>query len=198
MKKLFLLLSCLVLTTPGCEVVNQVQQAANLAKCDFRIVSAENLTLAGVNIQNVNSLQDLSFMTVAKIMSAVAGSTFPLTFTLNFEGKNPNPSPAGLNRLDWILFIDDIQMTQGILDKAFTIPPDNGTTIIPLQLNIDLKKALQGKSLDAIANFAFNLAGVGSKPTRIMAKLKPTILVGNSPVTYPGYITVKTEYSGIR
>ena len=181
----------------GCDVTQQAQHATNLAKCDFRIRSVENINLAGIYIQNINSIRNLNLTDAAKIMAAMGGSTFPLSLQLNFEGKNPNSTVAGLNRLEWILFIDDIQMTSGMVDKAFTIPPNNGIAIIPIQVGMDLKQALKGKSLDAIVNFGFNLAGVGNKPTRIKAKLKPTIKIGNYPLTYPGYISVTTEFSGL-
>ncbi|MCX6243545.1 MAG: hypothetical protein NTU98_02475 [Bacteroidetes bacterium] len=192
---LFLLLTFMVFSN-RCGVVQQTQQMANLVNCDFRIASVQNLMLAGVNIQNVQSLKSLNLMDAAKIMTAVAGSSFPLTFQLNIEGKNPNSSPAGMNKMMWILLIDNIQMTSGSVNNRFTIPPNNGTANIPLQININLKQVLQGKSLDAIANFAFNLAGVGNKPTRITAKIQPTIMIGNTPLTYPGYITINTEFSG--
>jgi hypothetical protein len=181
----------------GCDVARQAQQATNLVNCDFRVLSAENINLAGINIQNKTSIQNLNLSDAAKIMAAVKGNTLPLSLKLNFEAKNPNSSTAGLNKLEWILFIDDIQMTTGSLNKAFSIPPNNGTAIIPIQVVIDLKQVLKGKSLDAIVNFAFNLAGVGNKPTRIKAKLKPTIMIGNYPLTYPGYISVNTEFSGL-
>ena len=181
----------------GCDVTQQAQHATNLAKCDFRISSVENINLAGIYIQNINSIKNLNLTDAAMIMAAMGSSTFPLSLQLNFEGKNPNSTVAGLNRLEWILFIDDIQMTSGMVDKAFAIPPNNGTEIIPIQVGMDLKQALKGKSLDAIVNFGFNLAGVGNKPTRIKAKLKPTIMIGNYPLSYPGYITVNTEFSGL-
>jgi hypothetical protein len=53
---------------------------------------------------------------------------------------------------------------------------------------------LSGKSADAMLNFCMNLAGSGTKPTRFKIKLKPTVIIAGSEVTYPGYITVKTEY----
>ena len=182
---------------PGCDVAQQSQHAVNLAKCEFRIRSVENINLAGISIQNAASIKSLNITDAAKIMAAFGSSTFPLSLQLDFEGKNPNSTAAGLNKLEWILFIDDIQMTSGSLDKAFTIPPNNGTAIIPIQVGMDLKQALKGKSMDAIVNFGFNLAGVGNKPTRIKAKLKPTIMIGNYPLSYPGYITINTEFSGL-
>jgi hypothetical protein len=181
----------------GCDVAQQAQQATNLAKCDFKVLSVENINLAGINIQNINSIKNLNLSDAARIMAAMGATTLPLSLQVNFEGRNPNSTAAGLNKLEWILFIDDIQMTSGSVDKAFTIPPNNGTAVIPIQVGIDLKQVLKGKSLDAMMNFGFNLAGVGNKPTRIRAKLKPTIMIGNVPLTYPGYISVNTEFSGL-
>jgi hypothetical protein len=192
----------LVLTTIGlmtlftsCDVLQQASQMSNLAKCEFRLESVQQLNLVGVNVQNIKSMSDLSFMDAAKLASAVASQHFPLDFTLNIEAKNPNTAAAGMTKIDWILLIDDIEMTQGILDKAVTIPANNGTAMIPVQMRVDLKKALTGKSADAVINFGLNLAGAGNSPTRFTLKMKPTINVNSFPITYPGYITVKTEYS---
>ena len=179
----------------GCDVVNQATRAVNLIRCDFRIRSVENVNLAGVNVQHISTIKDLTWSDAQKLLAAVAKPNFPLTFQLNMEGKNPNPASAGMNQLEYILFIDDIQMVSGVLNKAFNIPPNNGTAIIPIQISIDLKQVLKGKSLDAIVNFGLNLSGAGNKPTRFMVKLKPSLMVNGSPLSYPGYITVKTEYS---
>lgn len=178
----------------GCGISTQVQQAYNLTNCDFKVRSVENVNLAGVNVQNINNLSQLNWTDAQKLMKAVASSTFPLSFQLNLEGRNSNTAAAGLNRLEYQLFIDDIQMTTGILNQSFTIPPNNGTAVIPINMNIDLKKVLSGKSLDAMVNFGLNLAGSGGKPTRIMIKLKPSILVNGKLLAYPGFITVRTEY----
>jgi len=194
--KPFLVLSLCALTAfTSCDVVNQVSKTKNLAKCDFRLESIQNLNLAGINVQEVNSLSDFTMFDVAKLASAFSKPQVPLDFTLNIEAKNPNTSPAGMTRIDWILLIDDIEMTRGILDKPITIPANNGSVMIPMQINVDLKKALAGKGSDAIINFGLNLAGSGNEPTRFTLKMKPTISVAGIPVSYPGYMDVKTEYS---
>jgi len=185
----------LLFFTDGCGVSRQVNQVKNLSNCDFQIHSVENLNLAGISIQNVNSVSDLGLADFGRIMAAMILPVFPLSMTLNIVGRNPNTKPAGLNKLDWILFIDDIQMTSGSLDQAFVIPPNQGTAVIPVQITVDLKKVLNGRSADALVNFGLNLKGKGGTPTRFMIKLKPTIMTGKTPLTYPGYITVRTEYS---
>ena len=62
----------------------------------------------------LNQLSDLNMFDAAKIASAVGSQQFPLDFTLNIEAKNPNTSTAGMTKIDWILLIDDIEMTRGI------------------------------------------------------------------------------------
>ncbi len=185
----------LLLLITSCDVTKQTRTAINLANCEFRLLSAENIVLAGIPIDNYTSLKDLGVADFAMFMGALAQPELPLSLRLNLEVKNPNPAPAGINSLDYIIFIDDIQMLQGSYMNPITVPASS-SSIIPVQLDTDIKKALQGKSLDAILNFGFNLAGVGHVPTRFKVKLKPSILVGGSSLAYPGYITVKTEFTG--
>ena len=197
LKKFFFLIifPCfLIFPFTGCDVTRQAQQVSDLARCDFRILSAEDINVGGVMLQNIKSVSDLNFSDVALIMAGLASPTLPLTLQLNIEGRNPNVRVAGLIRLEWILFIDDAQMTSGILDKPITIPA-NGTSVFPVQIGLDLKQVLSGKSASAMLNFCMNLNGVGNEPTRFKIKLKPTVFVSGKERTLPGYITVKTEYA---
>jgi hypothetical protein len=177
----------------SCSVLEQTSQMKNFGKCDFRLESTENMKLAGVNIQDKSAMSELSITDIARIGSAVAGGSLPLVFDLNIEAKNPNPVLAAMNKLEWILLIDDAEMTRGVLDQRIEIPA-NMTTSFPVAINFDLMKALSGKSRDALINFALNLAGMSNEPTKIKLKAKPTIYFGTTPVEYPGYITIKHEF----
>ena len=198
MKKIMLMLAVVVtsIAFSACDILDQARQVAMLSKCEFRLSSVDQLKLAGVNIQQVKKLSDLSLLDAAKITTAaVSGSSLPLNFTLNVEVKNPNAGTAGLTKLDWILFIDDIQMVSGVNEQRVQIPGNGGTGTIPLTIGVNLKEVLKGKSGDAIANFGLNLAGAGNKPTRITLKAKPTIMVGSQYIAYPGYLTVQNEFT---
>ncbi|MDD4575040.1 MAG: LEA type 2 family protein [Bacteroidales bacterium] len=172
----------------------QLQQLQNLAKCEFRLNSVENIRLAGVNIQDVKSLNQIGISDVAKLSAAYLGNNLPLDLKLNMDARNPNPTAAALSALDWIFLIDDIEMTRGITNQRFQIPA-NQTTTIPLLLNFDLKKVLTGKSQNALVNFALNLAGSGNTPTRLALKAKPTIQIGSVNIPYPSYLTIKTDFT---
>ena len=178
---------------PSCSVLQQTSEIATFTKCEFRIESARNMKLAGINIQDKHSISDFSIMEAAKIAGIIAGGTLPLTFDLNVGIKNPNQKLAAMNQLDWILIIDDIEMTRGLLDQRIEIPASTAITF-PVAMSLDLMKSLNGKSGDALINFALNLSGTGTRPTRIKLKARPTILVGTTPIEYPGYITIKQEF----
>ena len=198
MKKIIFMLAVVFTATvfSACDILDQARQVAMLSKCEFRLSSVDQLKLAGVNIQQVKKLSDLNLMDAAKITTAaVSGSSLPLNFTLNVEVKNPNAGTAGLTKLDWILFIDDIQMVSGVNEQRVQIPGNGGTGTIPLSIGVNLKEVLKGKSGDVKANFGLNLAGAGNKPTRITLKAKPTIMVGSQYIAYPGYLTVQNEFT---
>lgn len=171
----------------------QIAELTSLLNCEFRLSSVSNLNMAGIDVQNIKSYSDLKITDGAKLLAAVASGTLPLNLTINVEAKNPNAQKAALNKLDWILLIDNIEMTKGTTENRIEIPP-SGTGIFPIQARTDLAKVLTGQSAKTIVNFGLNLAGIGSRPTRITLKAKPTIMVGSSPIIYPGYINIKSEY----
>lgn len=185
---------CVLFVLSSCDVLQQAQKMTNLIKCDFSLKNVEGLTLAGVNVQNIQSLSNLNLLDMGKLTAALSGGSLPLDFTLNVLAKNPNTAAAGMNRLDWILYIDDIEMTKGVMNKQVNIPANNGTAVIPIHMNLDLKKVLTNKTGDALLNFAMNLAGANGKPTRFMLKARPTISISGYSLDYPGYLTVKAAY----
>jgi hypothetical protein len=172
----------------------QIREMKNLLYCDFRLATIENVNMAGIDVQKIKSFTDLSFVDGAKLLAAVASGSLPLNFTLNVEAKNPNGEKAALNKLDWLLLIDDIQVAEGTTTQRVEIPPANGTGIFPLQIRTDLAKVLSGQSGKNVVNLGLNLVGYGNKPSRITLKAKPTIMIGNMAMQYPGYISIKNEF----
>ncbi len=192
-----IIVQLLVLAMSSCNVLQQASEISRLSKCEFRLYTVEDVTLAGINFQHVDSYDDLDLMDVLKISSAVANGSLPLLFSLNVQARNPNSGVAAMNRMDWVLYIDDIEITQGLVNERIEIPPDGGVTTIPVGIHLDLMEVLTGESADAVINFALNLAGTGNRPTRIMLKAKPTIYVSGQAIEYPGYIKIKTEFTSL-
>jgi hypothetical protein len=188
----------LVAVLASCGVARQLNELKNFAQCDFRLKTMENTTLAGVNVQQVRSITDLNLLQAGKITAAYASGSLPLDFLLNIEVKNPNNSLAAMNGLEWIMLIDGVEMTNGILNERTEIAPNNGITTLPLHIRTDLRKALAGKSAESTVNFGMNLVGAGNRPSRITLKVKPSIMIGNTAVNYPGYLSVNNEFGGTK
>jgi len=167
---------------------------ANIFTCDFRMESLKNPALAGVDVKTIKNVSDLGLVQIGKLTTAYASGNLPLSFVLNLESKNPNTSPATMAKFDWILKIDDVQMATGTNSTQYIIPANNGTTMIPLTISINLLEVLKGESKNTLLNFGLNLADAGGKPTRVSLQVKPTINLGTVPISYPGYITLGTEF----
>jgi LEA14-like dessication related protein len=166
----------------------------NVAKCDFRMESLKDPRVAGIDVSRINSFSDLNFMQVGKISTSYLSGNIPLEFTLNLEGKNPNTAEARMAQFDWIVKIDDVQITTGTNEQEYAIPANDGTVIMPLKISVNLLDVLSNEAKDALLNFGLNLADASGTPTRVSMQIKPTINVGGVPITYPGYINLGTAF----
>ncbi len=189
--KIWIFIAFAALTIYSCKTL---MTYANIFKCDFRMESLKNPALAGVDVKTIKNVSDLSLVQVGRLTTAYASGNLPLSFVLNLESKNPNTSPATMAKFDWILKIDDIQMATGTNNAQYTIPANNGTVMIPLTISVNLLEVLKGESKNTLLNFGLNLADAGGKPTRVNLQVKPTINLGSIPISYPGYITLGTEF----
>jgi LEA14-like dessication related protein len=156
--------------------------------------SISGLTLAGVNIQNVNSISSLNPLAAASLLTAITtNASLPLQFTLNLEVKNPSNQVASLSGLQYILEIDNIQMTEGMLSQSLHVS-GHGSTILPVYMSFDLKTALSGKSADVVKNLAFNFIGSGDTPSTVTIRLKPSMNIGGQKIVSPVFIPVSFTY----
>jgi len=192
-KTRFILFSSFVLIMFYTLSCKQLQEMAAFSKCEFRLNTIENIHLAGVDVQKVQSINDLSILDAGKLMAAVTQNNFPLKFNLNVDVKNPNTTKASLNRLDWILLIDEIEMLNGTSQKKIEVAP-NSIANYPMSFDMNLRDILTQKTGNSLINFALNLADMGNKPTRLTLKAKPYVNIGQFQVPYPNYINIKTNF----
>jgi len=172
----------------------QLQQLTNFSKCEFRTTTVDNLTLGGVNVQNVTSVADFNLMTLGGLLKSVAAGKMPLNFTINIEAKNPNTGLAAMNKIEWIAIIDSTELTRGIVDQRVEIPAGT-TAIVPINIQSDLLQVFKGHAGKSLLNLGLNLAGADGVPSsRLTIKIKPTVLIGTYPLQYPGYIKVSKEF----
>lgn len=193
MKKPLIFLFITIFALQGCTVLDQMSQMQTLAKCDFEFIEADQITIAGVSMDDKKQWSDFSFQETLQLTMTLAKNEIPTSFVVHLMAENPNKNTAGMNRLNWELFIDEESITAGILEESFTIPPNGGTTMIPLEISFDLRKLFSGSSGRAMMNLVSNLQGKGQDPSKLAMKLVPTIRVGEKMIQYPGAVTVRHQ-----
>ncbi|MDL2224503.1 hypothetical protein LJB92_04235 [Bacteroidales bacterium OttesenSCG-928-M06] len=193
MKKI-LSLALITIVMFSCNVAEQAAGYYQLTQCKYDYKSISGLTLAGINVQNVSSLSSLNPMNIASLTSAFTtkSGSLPLNFTLNLNVTNPGTQAALLNGMGYILEIDGHEMTTGFLDQKLQVAGGN-TSILPINMSFDLKKVLNGESLESIKNLAFNFAGIGSGSSNVTVKLRPSFQLGNQVINTPNYIPVSFQ-----
>lgn len=175
----------------GCAALQMMQ---NFLKCDFRLAQVANIRALGIDMAGKRSFSDFNLLDAGKVIQSLAGNQFMLNFVANIEARNPNAEPAGMNRMDWILVVDNKEVLNGTLNEPINVPANNGVSTIPLSLSIDLKKIFANQGRDETLGLAFDLAGKGNDSNRIMLRIKPYINIGGSQIAYPGYLNIKKEF----
>ena len=192
MKMIILFAAAVMLT--ACDVLKQVEGMQMLSKCEFRINTISDIQPAGVNVSGVKKISDVNPLDALLITNAWISNQLPFNFNLNLEVKNPNSQPASMNRLDWILFIDDMQMLEGAVNERF-VTGAGETGNLPVQIGFNLAEVLKGESKDKIIGTVFGLVDGSGKSTRVMVKLKPSVMVGQQTIMYPGWLEVRHEFT---
>ena len=119
----------------------------------------------------------------------------PFEITVNVEVRNPGTSLAAVNSIQWIAFIDDLQLAQGTVSQRVEVQPSGGTSKIPIRVQADLIDYLEGDNPSAMLNFALNLVNAGDQASQLTLKVKPSVLIGTQEIPYPDYFNITKEFS---
>lgn len=189
MKKI-LLFTTIILSLTSCKMIKEVQR---LAECEYAFISVSDTELAGVKIQEKESMRDLGMSEMTLIGKAFLMRNMKLTFTANIAVKNTNAKTAALNRLEWIMSVEDTKVAEGVINDRFEVAGGE-TKILPVDVEFDVMDIWRSGSRDDILNMLFNLADIGGKPTTLKLKLRPSVMIAGKQIATPNYFTVKTDF----
>lgn len=152
------------------------------------------LNLAGIPLDGSKSITDFGLLDAAKLKLAYDRNELALNWTLNVDVRNPNPSNAAINSVDWIFLIDNIEVMRGALNQRFAVSANGGTAVMPLSLGINLNKLFSGKSMSWMFDLAGDMSQQNIDSKRIQLKIRPSLNVAGTQIKLPGYMTVGTTY----
>ena len=183
----------LLLVLQGCATL---QEILALEQVDFRLDRVSQVELAGVELDRVRSLDDLTLVEAARLGQAVTSGDLPLSFTLHVEAENPadNRTDARLVQMDWTLFLEDRETLSGRVDQEIVMPPGQPTDI-PLTLSLNLTEFLEGNA-EELLNLALALSGGGGRPVEVALEARPTVQTALGPIQYPRPLTLSRTFGG--
>ena len=196
MKKIlpFILLFAILFSLSTCRTIRELKA---LAKCEFRNKDFARLEVSGINLLNINGIEDMNLLEAGKMALQLAQQpTIPMNITFNVEVRNNHDKLAALEKLDWILEVDKQNLVNGTSIDRFEVAPNGGTAILPIQTTLDIKKLLAGSRLQELIGLAQDVKSNNQDASRIRLKIKPSFRVAGLRLGYPGYIKVGTTFEG--
>lgn len=164
----------------------------SLLTCNFRIEQVTNPVLAGMNVSNLQDLTRLDAATALRVTSTLLSGSLPMSTTVHIGVHNPNTTLAKIAGLEWILFLEDVQVLSGATQQEVSVAPNGGTTSVPLTIQADLATLFKNDSREKMLQFANGLLHVGDQSAKVSLKIRPIISLGGHALNM-GYITVNKE-----
>lgn len=190
-----LALALFVLTTLVAAGCAQISSLANLAQVKFSLDGAENVNLAGVQLDRLQNYGDLGGGDLLRLGTALASGRMPLTMTLLVGAENPSGNPISTRMLsmDYQVLLDDREAFRGVMNDPIALSPGQNTRI-PITAQMDLMQ-LVGGNLRQLVDLALAISGNGAGP-RLKVVAQPTIQTPLGPIRYPQPITLINQSVG--
>lgn len=178
----------------ACSVFQTIE---NLARLKYRIHSAADYKLSGIEIKEKKSVKDFKPFEIIKLSAGLISGNLPLSFTLNVEAKNPNEDTGEFPKTDisivsfpWRLFLNDKEVVKGELKNPILVPGKGETVIIPLQIEFDAAKSFKEKSLDDLLLLVLQIGGMEGSTSNLKLRAQPSLGTPIGNIQYPDEITI--------
>lgn len=190
-----MLLCLLAIGISSCGLNKQAQQIKALEQCEYKLISANNVTVAGTDVQKLINEQSLNLANLPALAMGYLRQDIPLKALLNVEITNPSTTLAAINNFEYIILVNRQEVANGAVNQVVSIGAGQKVNV-PIQLNANIYQFLSnGKTLEDITAFLSGAAKGTEQKGLVTIKIKPTIMVAGALVKYPGYITIDREVS---
>lgn len=193
-KTSLLLIAVMVITFAGCSVI---QSFVNLSRLQFKLHGVTSISVAGVPLTGKRTLSDLNVFEIAKVTESFFKGSLPLTFTIDIAALNPNDGKGGYARTDAQLkslpfrfVVDSRELLKGNIKNPVTIPGTGESSMIPVDLSVDLLQVIKDQGYESLLNLALQVSGVGSGSSNVQLFAKPVVSTVIGDIAYPDEIKI--------
>jgi len=194
MKRIILI--CLtVMTVVGCGVNKQAQQIKALESCKYKIVSADNLSVAGADVKKLLNNQEINLASLPGLAFGLLRRDVPFHARLNMEINNPSGNLAAINQFEYKVLINKQELATGFVNQQVSIPAGQ-SVVVPVDLNVNIYQFISNaKVMSEISDFVRGSANGQERKGLVTLKIRPSIMVGGTLIKYPGFISIDKEVS---
>lgn len=194
MKKIILICFA-ALTIMGCGVNKQAQQIKALEKCKYKVLSASNISVAGTDVKRLLNNQNINLGSLPALAFGLLRKDVPLHATLNMEVMNPSGYDAAINEFEYKILINKQELATGFVNRLVNVAAGQSITV-PVDLNVNIYQFISNaKVMSEITEFLRGGSGGSERKGLVTLKIRPSIMVGNTLVKYPGFISIDKEFS---
>ncbi|PID58182.1 MAG: hypothetical protein CR986_08160 [Ignavibacteriae bacterium] len=168
----------------------------SLSKLQFKLGNVSNFKVSNISVSNKTKLSDFKSTDILKLTSDLISGKFSVTFVVNVIAKNPNKnSNASLTNITlddfpWTLYIDGKKTISGKLSNPVNVPAVKSSTVIPLEMSLNLLDFFKGKGLNNLIKLALSLGGKNGSSSNLKLVAKPILGTPIGKLSYPKPITI--------
>ncbi len=178
----------------GCGINKQTQQIKALEKCTYKIVSADNISIAGTDVKKLTG-SNLNISSLPGLALGMLRKDIPLRASLNLEISNPTGDVAAINEFEYKVLINAQEIATGFVNQAVNVDAGQSTRV-PVAVNANIYQSISnGKIVDDVMQFFQANSNGQERKGMVTLKIRPSFKVGNTLVKYPGFITIDKEVS---
>lgn len=192
MKYLILLFTAISIFS-SCEIKEQADELRAMEKCTYEVVSADSVRIAGRDIGRFVKNGKLNLIEAPSLALAFFQQKVPLSGILNLKITNPGSKDAGVNNLEYKIFIKGVEIITGSIDQKIVVPANGESSVVPIKIDKDIYPLLASQSnQQAVQDF---FGSQTEKYADVIFKVRPSFMVGSKKVDYPNFISINTKLS---
>lgn len=180
----------------GCGINRQAQQIKALEDCTYKISNVQQVSIAGTDIKKLMDQQSFSLTSLPGVALGLLRKDIPLSANLNLEITNPSANLAAINQFEYKILVNNTDLAEGIVNQNVSIGQGQ-TVTVPVKLTSNIYSLIANGNVfnDIIKAAQKGSSSKDEKLGLLTIKIKPTFMLGNTPVKYPGYITINKDIS---
>lgn len=158
---------------------------------DFELIRIEDIKIANIDISRIRSFNDFNQRDLAKLTESFIKKELPLSLTFVVEITNHAKKEAILERLDYIVTVNNKDILSGELNERIVVKPNVGSETFFVKSELEIIGLFDKDELEDNIKAALRLLAADNIYDEINLRVRPYIRVGNQFSPYTQYIRVK-------